>query len=81
MYVCLLHTIFRKTNVSYLLMHKSTCVYQELRNVTFPESFVHVLNGYQISVFFWSWIKKYYFRISRLDKILDRENFIMKYIF
>ena len=36
--------IFRKTNISYSLIRTRSCVYQEVRNVSFSENFAHVLN-------------------------------------
>ena len=39
--------IFRKTNISNLLIHTRTCAYQEVRNVSFSEDFAYVLiNGW-----------------------------------
>ena len=36
--------IFRKTNISIPLIHTHTCPYWEVRNDSFPENFVYVLN-------------------------------------
>ena len=38
--------IFRKTNVSYLLIRTPTCAYQGVRNVSFSKNFAYVLNGW-----------------------------------
>ena len=38
--------IFRKTNISNPLIRTRTCAYQGVRNVSFPENFVYVLNGW-----------------------------------
>ena len=38
--------IFRKTNISYPLIRTCTCAYQGIINVSFPENFVYVLNGW-----------------------------------
>ena len=35
----------KKTNISYPLIRTRTCAYQEVRNVSFSENFVYVLNG------------------------------------
>ena len=35
---------FRQTNISYSLIHTSTCTYQEDRNVSFSKNFANVLN-------------------------------------
>ena len=42
-YVC---RIFRKTNISYPLIRTRTCVYQGVRNFSFSENFLCVLNPY-----------------------------------
>ena len=42
--------IFRKTNISYLLIRARTCVYQGVSNVSFSEDFKYVLN--ERSLFF-----------------------------
>ena len=39
------HKIFRKTNISNLLIRTRTCAYQGVRNVNFSENFAYVLNG------------------------------------
>ena len=46
--------IFRKTNISNLLIHTRTCAYQGVRNVSFSENFAHVLNGWLL---WWLWDK------------------------
>ena len=38
------HKIFRKTNISYPLIHTPTCAYQGVRNNNFSENFAYVLN-------------------------------------
>ena len=38
--------IFRKTKISNPLICTRTCAYQGVRNVSFPESFAYVLNGW-----------------------------------
>ena len=41
----LLHTqIFPGNNISYLLIHTRTHVYQGVRNVSFPEKLIYILN-------------------------------------
>ena len=42
------HKIFRKTNISYLLIRIPMCAYQEVRNVSFPENFANVLNQWSL---------------------------------
>ena len=66
------HKIFRKTNIPYPLIRTRTCVYQGVRNVSFPESFAYVLNEWslflvsflmtkdQSSWILNSWILRYY---------------------
>ena len=41
LYVC---RIFRKTDISYPLIHTRTCAYQWVRNVSFSENFAYLLN-------------------------------------
>ena len=36
--------IFRKTNISYPLIHTRACAYQGVRNVSFSENFAYVLH-------------------------------------
>ena len=38
--------IFRKTNISYLLILRHTFEYQGLRQISFSENFLYVLNGW-----------------------------------
>ena len=38
--------IFQETNISYPLIYPSTCAYQDVRNVSFSETFAYVLNGW-----------------------------------
>ena len=38
--------IFWKTNISNSVIRTRTCAYQGVRNVSFPENFVYVLNGW-----------------------------------
>ena len=40
--------IFRKTNISYPLIRTRMCAYQGVRNVSFPENFAYVLNGWPL---------------------------------
>ena len=41
--------IFRKTNISNPLICTSSCAYQGVRNVSFPENFAYLLNGWPLS--------------------------------
>ena len=38
------YAIFRKTNISFLLLHTHTCTYHGIRNVSFSEHFAYLLN-------------------------------------
>ena len=37
---------FRKTNISDPLIRPSSCAYQGVKNVSFPEKFAYLLNGW-----------------------------------
>ena len=41
--------IFRKTNISNLLIRTQTCTYLRIRNVSFPGNFPYVLNGWSLT--------------------------------
>ena len=41
--------IFRKTNISNLLIRTCTCAYQGVRNVSFSVNFAYVLNGWPLN--------------------------------
>ena len=43
-FISYVRKIFLKTNISYLVIRKRTCAYQGVRNVSFLENFVYVLN-------------------------------------
>ena len=49
--------IFWKTNISYPLIRKRTCTYQGVRNVSFSENFMYVLNEWPLFYFLWPWYK------------------------
>ena len=40
--------IFRKTNISYLLMRLRSCPYQGVGNVSIPENFANVINEWSL---------------------------------
>ena len=41
--ICLICKIFRKTNISYLLIRTHKCAYQRVRNVSLAEIFDYVI--------------------------------------
>ena len=41
--------IFRKTNISNLLIRTRTCAYLGIKNVSFPGNFSYVLNGWSLT--------------------------------
>ena len=45
-YVC---KIFRKTNISNVLIPTRTCAYRGVRNLSFSKNFAYVLNGWPLS--------------------------------
>ena len=40
-----LNNFFRKTSISYPLIHRRACAYQGVRNIVFLEYFAYILNG------------------------------------
>ena len=42
--VIFVRKIFRKINISYILIHARTCAYQGVRNVSLSENVAYVLN-------------------------------------
>ena len=40
--------MFRKTNIPYPLIRTCTCAYQQVRNISFSENFVHILNQWSL---------------------------------
>ena len=44
-FISYVRKIFRKTNISKLLLRTRTCAHQGVSNVKFSENFAYVLNG------------------------------------
>ena len=44
-FILYVRKIFQKTNIFYPLICTSTCAYQEVKNVSFSESFAYILNA------------------------------------
>ena len=47
-FILYVREIFQKTNIFYPLICTSTCAYQEVKNVSFSESFAYILNEWSL---------------------------------
>ena len=71
LFIYYIREIFRKTNISYLLIRARTCAYQELRNVCLSENFANILN---------EWSQIYALGFSELHMMVDSKKWQLDFL-